>query len=332
MIRSRAIVYTAPYRVELQDVRIPPPEADEYLVETVLTAISPGTELRNLSGKQEGVAFPTIGGYLCVGRVIGRGPRASAAVADGTLVFCSGTRRAAELSLTWGGHVAHAVTPAVFPVPAGLSPRDAVLCKLAAIAYRGVRLSRPEAHERVAVVGLGPIGQFSMRCHALRGCRTVGFDLSPERVAFAKSAGGEAYAVERDLASTRAATVPQGFDVVVDATGVAAVLPQSLTLLREKPWDEAVSPALRLLVQGSYPGDICLPYMPCFRAELAVLFPRDNQATDIRAVLELAGRGRLTLGDLVSEVAAPSDCAAVYDRLAASKTGLLTAAFDWTRP
>lgn len=331
MIRSRAIAYTAPNNVELVDVEIPEPDGDEYLVETMLTAISPGTELRNLSGQQDFVTFPTIGGYLCVGRVVGRGPKASGAIADGTVVFCSGTRRCRSMSLTWGGHVAHAVTPAVYPVPASLSPRDAVLCKLAAIAYKGVRQGRAEAHESVAVVGLGPIGQFSLRCHALRGCRTVGFDLSPERVAFAGSAGFEAYTVSDGLAAARKATLPQGFDVVVDATGVAAVLPQTLVLFRDKPWEEAVYPGLRLLVQGSYPGDVSLPYQPCFRSELAVLFPRDNTPLDIRAVLELAGRGRLRLGDMVSEVASPAECAAVYARLRASKAGVLTAAFDWGR-
>lgn len=331
MIPTRAIVYAAPDRVELVDAAIPEPEGGEFLVETLLTAISPGTELRNLSGKMEGVKYPCVGGYMNVGRVIGRGPAASKAIPDGTLVFCSGTQRTVDLHRTYGGHIGHAVTTSVYPVPSNLTAMDVVLTKIAAVAYKGVRHSAPASHEAVAVVGLGPIGMLSLRCHSVRGCRTIGFDVSPDRVALARAGGNEAYVVEKGLTDARQTHFPRGFDVVVDATGVNAVLRETIALFRDRPWEDALVPGLRLLVQGSYVGDVHVPYSPWFMSEITMIFPRDTQVLDHVSVLDLAARGLLKMADLVSEVASPAEAGRVYAKLAASKSAMMTAAFDWTR-
>lgn len=331
-MKTTALLYTAPNTVELADVSIPDPIPGEYVVQTLLTAISPGTELRNLSGQQPGVTYPAVGGYLNVGRIIASGApvHTHAPLADGTLVFCSGTQKVDGVSRTYGGHIAHAITTTVYPLPANLQPKDAVLNKLAAIAYKGTRHSSPAPHESVAVVGLGPIGMLSLRTHALRGCRTIGFDVSPDRVAIARAGGHVAHVVESTLLAAREKHHPAGFDVVSDATGSNAVLRQTLALFRDRPWEDPLVPGLRLLIQGSYVGDISLPYMPAFDSEITVLFPRDNHPLDLRTALDLTSRGLLKTVDLISEFASPADAPAVYHRLASAKGPYLTAAFDWT--
>jgi 2-desacetyl-2-hydroxyethyl bacteriochlorophyllide A dehydrogenase len=69
--KMRAIVFTAPRKVELQTFDLVKPGPDEILVENIYTFVSPGTELRVLVGLGEAKQyFPFIPGYSSVGRVI----------------------------------------------------------------------------------------------------------------------------------------------------------------------------------------------------------------------------------------------------------------------
>jgi 2-desacetyl-2-hydroxyethyl bacteriochlorophyllide A dehydrogenase len=331
-MKARAIVYVSPNHTELRDFELPDPGAGEYLFQTVYSAVSPGTELRNLSGKMRGdlAVFPAIGGYLNVSRIIGRGSGLGGGLPDGTLVFSGGTQKC-DVHRTWGGHVSHGVSRDVLPVPTHVDPRDAVLTKLGAIAYLGSRHADAAPHESVAVVGLGPIGQLSLRVHRMRGCRAVGFDVSADRVAIASAAGCEAHALAGTLAETAARVQPRGFDVVVDATGAKAVLDQSVLLLRDRPWQEPPFPGTRLVIQGSYVAEIAFDYFTAFMRGCNIHLPRDNQYCDLVAVMGLLDRGMLRLQDLLSEIAAPSACQEVYSRLLAGKSAYMTAAFDWSR-
>jgi threonine dehydrogenase-like Zn-dependent dehydrogenase len=116
---------------------------------------------------------------------------------------------------------------------------------------------------------------------------------------------------------------------VVDATGAAPVLQQSILLAKSKPWDNTLTEPTRLIVQGSYPENVVFDYQQAFMRELAVHFPRDNQARDVQAVLRFLASGRLKVRDLISEVCAPCDAQGVYTALRAAKPGLVTAVLRW---
>jgi 3-hydroxyethyl bacteriochlorophyllide a dehydrogenase len=328
-MKTRALIATGVDRVELVETAIPEPGPRQIVVESIFTAISPGTEMRCLSGRQPGGVFPFIMGYSLVGRVIARGE--GAGLPDGTLVFCKGTERAG-LPVLWGAHMAHAVCgeDRAFVLPDSVAPLGAALTKLAAIAYRGVCCAKTREHDEVAVVGLGPIGQLAARMHALAGCRVVAADLSPDRVAIAKAAGIEAVVAADGLVSAFGKLQPRGADVVVDSTGAASVLQQSVLLGKAKPWDETETEPTRLVIQGSYAENVVFDYHQAFGRELSVHFPRDNQAKDIRAVIGLLASGRLNTLDLVSEQCDPKEAQRVYSELRASRAGLLTAAFRWS--
>jgi 2-desacetyl-2-hydroxyethyl bacteriochlorophyllide A dehydrogenase len=217
----------------------------------------------------------------------------------------------------------------VFPLPAGVEPLNAALAKLAAIAYRGVRVAKTRPHEEVAVVGLGPIGQLSARLHRLAGARVVAADLDASRVALAKSAGIEAVVPSEGLVQAFAQRQPNGADVVVDSTGAAPVLQQSVRLVKSKAWDNSLTEPARLVIQGSYAENVIFDYHQAFYRELSVLFPRDNQARDIEAVLRFIAGGQLNSRDLISEVCKPQEAPRIYGALRAAKPGLLSAVFDW---
>jgi 2-desacetyl-2-hydroxyethyl bacteriochlorophyllide A dehydrogenase len=252
------------------------------------------------------------------------------ALAEGTWVFCQGTQKA-DHPLAWGAHIAHALCGegCVFPLPAGLDPLDAALTKLAAIAYRGVRAAGTCPHDQVAVIGLGPIGQLAARVHGLTGARVVAADVAADRVALARAAGVEAVVADHGIVEAFSHLQPKGADVVVDATGAVPVLQQSILLAKSKPWDNSLTEPTRLVVQGSYPGNLVFNYQEAFIRELVVHFPRDNQPRDVQAVLRFLAGGRLKIRDLISEVCAPGNAQRIYTALRAGTPGLVTAVLHW---
>ncbi len=326
-MKAQAILFTGVNQVALGAVQIPDLEADEVLVEAAYTCISPGTELRCLAGLQPDPApYPYIPGYAGAGRVIAVGSNAGLAI--GTRVFYGGSQKVDHAAM-WGGHISHIIQPAaaVIPLPDDIDLRDAALARIAGISYHGLRLSHPAPHENVVVVGLGVIGLLSARMHALTGARVCALDISPQRVAVANQFGVEAFVPSSTLNETMRSIIPEGADVIVDATGSTRLFPQLVELAKDVPWDDTLTPGARFVIQGSYPGDVTLPYQDAFRKELTYLIPRDTQLRDSRAVLSLIQRGKLIVHDLISRTASPSDGQAVYAMLQAGEG--LTAVFDW---
>jgi 2-desacetyl-2-hydroxyethyl bacteriochlorophyllide A dehydrogenase len=328
-MKAHAIQFTAPNEVALGPIELPDPVAGEVLVEADYTAVSPGTELRCLAGKQAGLGpWPIIPGYQMSGRVIQAANDSK--FKKGDAVFCMGTQKA-NISRGWGGHCSHAVVNegSVWAIPNHVDKLEATIVKLAAICYHGVCLSKPVAHETVVVVGLGPIGQIAARVHALSGARVVAVDVSPERVEFTKKAGIEAIVAQPNLIDAVKAVFPDGADIVVDSTGSPAVLKMSAELCKKRPWDDTPQQGPRLMIQGSYPDLFEVSYRATFSAEATILVPRDHQHRDLRHSMDLLSRGKLKLRDLISDVRTPDSAPKTYKELAENKGGVLTVAFKW---
>lgn len=318
-----AVLFTAPGRAELRPITVPEPQPGEVLIKTAYSCISPGTELRCLAGQQAGSVFPFVAGYSLSGHVAAVGP-ATGGLSVGDPVFCTGTARA-SVGLMWGGHVSHALQPAdrVQRLPVDADLVAAACAHMAAIAYHGYRLCPPGPGDQVLVIGLGLIGQLAARCHHLSGARVLGLDVSPARVQLLSAAGIEAVSAW-DAARN---ALPHGADVIVDATGANAALGSAIALARDVPWEDSPWAGTRFLVQGSYPGDLRLPYQEAFMKQLSVWFTRDVQPADLRAALDLIRAGQLAVHDLITTVVPPVDAPAIYLRLQAGE--LMTAAFDW---
>ena len=86
-MKRLALYFTAPYRVSVQEESLAPPAADQVMVQTLVSAISPGTELLFYRGQAPTdlpvdetiaalagtVGFPLKYGYAAVGRVVAVG-------------------------------------------------------------------------------------------------------------------------------------------------------------------------------------------------------------------------------------------------------------------
>ncbi len=232
-MRARRAVAYAPRTLDWEEQVLPDaPPPGRLLVRTTATLISTGTELANWTAitadrskmSTDWRDHPFRPGYSLVGTVV--------AVGDGAPGWQPGDRLSAA-----GPHASAAVLEAsrCAHVPAGVSDADATFGTLGPIALNGVRRASLALGERVAVVGLGLIGQLAGLFARLDGARPVlGVELFEERRRLAKEMGfddaldpaGED-AFKEDV---RRWTDGRDFDVVIEATGHPAALTPALRL------------------------------------------------------------------------------------------------------
>src|SRR5262249_43463214 len=121
-------------------------------------------------------------GYSCSGEVISVGEGVHE-FRPGELVACCG-----------GGYANHAEINFVprnlaVRLPSQVSPLEASLTTIGAIALQGFRQADLRIGEMVAVIGAGLVGVLTIQIARAAGCRVVAIDLSPQRVAQAKEFG-----------------------------------------------------------------------------------------------------------------------------------------------
>jgi 2-desacetyl-2-hydroxyethyl bacteriochlorophyllide A dehydrogenase len=155
------LVFHAPYDLGIERAPLPPPAPGEALVRTVVSAISPGTELLFYRGEapgglpadatigalQQSTAYPLRYGYACVGRVAEVGPEVDPAW-RGRLVFA------------FQPHASAFVAPVqdLLPVPEGIEADAAAFLPTMETAVTFVMDGAPLIGERVAVFGAGIVG------------------------------------------------------------------------------------------------------------------------------------------------------------------------------
>ncbi len=149
---------------------------------------------------------PLAPGYSNVGRVI--------EIGAGVSGFAVGDR-----VLSNGRHAEVVAVPVNLcaRIPDGVGDETAAFTVLAAIGLQGIRLAEPTLGECVVVSGLGLIGLITVQLLRAQGCRVLGLDFDPARLALAQSFGAEVV----DLRSADPLPVAQAFS---RGRGVDAVL------------------------------------------------------------------------------------------------------------
>jgi threonine dehydrogenase-like Zn-dependent dehydrogenase len=165
---------------------------------------------------------------------------------------------------------------------------------------------------------------------AATGADVIAADVSQHRVDVAKAYGLNAVNVASGLNEVLRQYWPHGADVVVDATGRAAVLRETTELVRDRPWEEMTIRGGKLVVQGSYSGNVPFPQDIAFQKEAEVLWPRDCMREDLLAVLGMLESGTLRVRDLVGAPRPIATAPEVYAALQRPNCPFLTASFDWT--
>jgi len=88
------------------------------------------------------------------------------------------------------------------PMPDGVDMEHACFVTLGAIAMQGTRLAPLELGEQVLVYGLGLVGMISVQLAVAAGCRVIGVDLDPGKVALAKTMGADGVLAGPNMVAT----------------------------------------------------------------------------------------------------------------------------------
>jgi len=148
-------------------------------------------------------------GYSSAGVVIDVGEMVTE-FSVGDAVACAGTGYASHAELV---NVPRNLCVAV---PDGVSLETAAFVALGGIALEAVRMARVELGHRVAVVGLGLLGQLAVQLLTAAGCHVVGMDINPSRCQLAEELGCEvAVSSSEEMRALVAGRWPLGCDAVV---------------------------------------------------------------------------------------------------------------------
>jgi predicted dehydrogenase/threonine dehydrogenase-like Zn-dependent dehydrogenase len=252
-------------KLELLEVPAPAVTHGHVLVRNHFSVVSPGTEKmalefarKSLLGKargrpdlvrqvlrklgQEGplptyravmnrLEAPQPLGYSCAGIV--------EAVGEGVGGFAPGDRVACA-GAGYANHAEWVSVPEnlVARVPDGLPLEKAAFATIGAIAMQGLRVAAPSLGEIGAVIGLGLIGQLALMLLRANGCRVLGIDLDPRRIARARELGAEWVATPGDDHAAWRAAATQGygadFALVTAASESSAPIALAAELCRSK--------------------------------------------------------------------------------------------------
>ncbi|GGO44067.1 alcohol dehydrogenase [Streptomyces daqingensis] len=233
----KAALVESPGRVSLTTVPDPAPGPRQVVVDVAACGLC-GTDLHILEG-EFAPTLPVVPGHEFAGEVVGVGSEVSeVAVGDRVAVdpslYCYECRycrtghnnlceRWAAIGVTTaGGAAEYAVAPVAncVKLPEHVRTQDAALIEPLSCAVRGYDVLKSQLGSHVLVYGSGTMGLMMLELAKRTGAASVDvLDLNEERLATARRLGCSAAAATADELDR-----PQGWDLVVDATGNAAAI------------------------------------------------------------------------------------------------------------
>jgi 2-desacetyl-2-hydroxyethyl bacteriochlorophyllide A dehydrogenase len=330
-IDARQIVFLSPGNASLEPVVVDNDALGptEIVVHTVASLVSPGTEgasyqgLLMPSGKER--SYPDHPGYANVGEVVASGDASGFAVGDRVFSMAK--------------HVSHArldiTRDLVERVPDGLAPEMAVFARLAMVSMSTFRTSPARMGDKVAVVGLGLVGNLAAQLAQIGGMETTAMDIIPWRTELATACG-----IEHVLLAPDDDQLHRDHALVIEATGTAAGAMTGMKLVQRhgelslvgSQWGKGShsTDTLRLL------GTIFEEYVHIrsgWEWQIPTLdtpFGPNAIALNARAILRWLAQGRLVVEPLRSHILPPANPNDAYQRVVTAKDSTLGVVFDWT--
>ncbi len=341
-MRAIQAVIAEPYRVEVREVELPAPGPEQILVQTEASFVSAGTELAVYTGTHQWLKdpnlpdwkFPFRPGYSAAGRVAAVGS-AVQGWRPGDRVSYPGNHASAEL-LTLGHERGR-----LWRLPDGLDAgKAAVACVarygMGAAIRAGITLGRS-----AAVLGLGVIGQFALRCLLAAGAHpVVGIDAVRMRRAVARAAGAD-HVIDPaggDVrGQLRAYLQDSGAEVVADATGVPNAVPVAMSLACDGGQVVVVGSPRGRAKDVNFYDDLHRRYLEVTGAHGNMLFePAHTRLAGAWGIdkaqnwlLAALASGRLSLEKLVTHHITADGLGAAYDGLLQRKDEYLGVLIRW---
>lgn len=158
-------------------------------------------------------------GYSLAGRVVQVGGNCSG-VNIGDRVACGGAGYANHAEINY------VPKNLMVKIPDGVDDIDASFVTVGAIALQGVRQTAPLLGEKIAVMGLGLLGQLTVQLLKANGCKVIGSDIDPDKMALAKKLGCDEVCHASELiVKTNEFTGGYGVDAVIIAASTSSNQP-----------------------------------------------------------------------------------------------------------
>jgi 2-desacetyl-2-hydroxyethyl bacteriochlorophyllide A dehydrogenase len=340
MTEGKRGVMPRPYEITIESFEVPEPGPGQILVETEASAISPGTELAVYTGIHQWLGdptrtwpkFPFTPGYSAVGRV--------AALGEGVTGYNVGDR------LVWPGrHETHALIDvsnaeaAVWPIDGKVPPQVAALALITRFPLTALVRAEQMLGQSVAVMGLGTIGQITLRLFSAAGAfPLIGIDPLGKRREVAERTPGvvtvdpEAGDLRESLRAVNDGALP---DIVVEATGN----PQAV-----KAAMHAVADGGKVIMVGSprgIAGDVDF-YWDLHGRSISLIgahgsaignTPREKfpfiRDRALRTIVHFLESGKLKIDDLVTHHVHTNELHAMYEGLLKQREEFLAATLHW---
>jgi predicted dehydrogenase len=225
-------------------------------------------------------------------------------------------------------------------VPEGVSDEEASFTVLGAIALQGIRLVQPTLGEAVVVTGMGLIGIVTAQLLRAHGCRVLGIDFDPKKLALARQFGAETVdlsAGEDPVAAAERFSRGRGVDAVIVTAATRSNEPmhQAALMCRKRgrivlvgvtglelSRDDFFKKEITFQVSCSYgPGR----YDPNYEdkgQDYPFGFVRWTEQRNLEAVLDMMSDGRLDVKPLVSHRYPIDDALAAYEVVSGSEPSL----------
>lgn len=265
-------------------------------------------------------------GYCNVGTVI--------EVGEGVEGFAIGDRVASN-----GNHAEIVSVPANLcaRIPQDVDDETAAFTVIGAIALQGVRLVQPTLGETVVVTGLGLIGLLAVQLLLAQGCRVLGIDFDPDKLARARMFGASTVdlsAGEDPLARAQEFSRGRGVDAVIIAASTQSNEPvhQAAQMCRKRGRIVLVGvTGLALSRADFYEKELIFQvscsygpgrYDPRYEEggqDYPIGFVRWTEQRNFEAVLDMMATGRVRTGPLVTHRFAFDQTAQAYAALEQEK-------------
>jgi 2-desacetyl-2-hydroxyethyl bacteriochlorophyllide A dehydrogenase len=345
MLKAKQILFPRANEVELEEVDFDPtPAPDDVIIKGIVSVISAGTELSCLAGTAKWARFPFRPGYGMIGEVIAVGENVQG-LKEGDII------------LTHSNHASYAMAQVItVKVPEGLDPLKAVFARMADVSITALRVSSAELGDRVAVIGMGLVGNLCAQLFSLAGCDVIGIDKVRKRLEVARACGIEKTINASEVDAEEAVkelTEGEGCEIVVDATGSPQVsatawkyaAPYGEVILLgsffQRPYEMNVTELLERIHLSEFG---CITYKGAHewrypvRDERKDFFrlgwpkyerPKHSVERNARINLSLIAQGKLKVEPLLTHLLKPEQCRDAYFGLRDEPEEYLGVVFDW---
>lgn len=338
-MKTQQLIVVEPGRIELQEHDLDETlTSNEALVRAEYSVVSAGTEGAGFTGLEkeapffgDRVQYPRRTGYGHLGEVLAVGSEVTTCVPGDRILSFSNHASLVKVD----------TKRLALPVPKEADGKRVVFTRMAGVSISALRSSSVQPGDAVLVIGMGLVGNFAAQLFRMAGAEVMVADLSNLRLEKARACG-----IERTVNSgtddlqtaVMEWTGGKGAQVVVEAIGNSHTINEGVMLARQHG---------EVILLGSPRARVTLDVTPMLlRIHLYAIrmigalewrWPMHETERarciegNYRQIVRWITEGRLIVDPLLTHLASPMDCQAVYEGLTQKREEYLGAVFGWSK-